>query len=204
MELTYFVMKFFIFYFGTICLSVISCGNPSEGNTNPQENEHITTLFGNKKFTFPTLSENAKAYITQWGAYEDFEVEAKTINGSTIEDLRDKSERLVSRIDSLTKKVPDTLQTQSIISRVMVAKTRALLLQQEVHKARIDSSQLQIQIDEMNMATKNLIIQINEKFQKDDIDFQRKDDENKEIEKQKKFLDSVYKSELQDKKSNNL
>ena len=86
----------------------------------------------------------------------------------------------------------------------MVAKTRALLLQQEVHKARIDSSQLQIQIDEMNMATKNLIIQINEKFQKDDIDFQRKDDENKEIEKQKKFLDSVYKSELQDKKSNKL
>lgn len=179
---------------------VVSCGDASEKTEIPQLVMDSTILYGNKAFVFPSLSENASSYISQWGAFEDFEEEAKNINGSTIEALRDKSERLISRIDSLTKKVPDTLQTQSIISRVMVAKTRASLLRQEVNKGRIDSLRLQTYLDEMNMATKNLIIQVNEKFQKDAIDFQRRDDEKKELEKQKRFLDSVYKSELQDKK----
>ena len=195
-------MKFFNLFIVSLFLLLISCGNPSEEINNPLERQNSTTLFGNKKFVFPQLSENAKEYITQWGAYEDFEGEAKSLNGSTIEDLRDKTERLISRIDSLTKMVPDTLKTQPIVSRVMVAKTRASLLRQEVHEATIDSTRLEEQINEMNMATKNLIIQINEKFLKDDIDFQRKDDEKKELEKQKRFLDSVYQSELNDQKTN--
>ncbi len=195
-------MKLRTLSFFTCFLIIVSCGDTLETTEAPQIIVDSTTLYGNKAFVFPLLSENAKSYISQWGAFEDFEVEAKNINGSTVEALRDKSERLISRIDSLTKKVPDTLQTQSIISRVMVAKTRASLLRQEVNKGRIDSLRLQAYLDEMNMATKNLIIQINEKFQKDAIDFQRKDDEKKELEKQKRFLDSVYKSELQDKKAN--
>ena len=191
-------MNFFNLFLTTVLLLVISCGKNSETIENPQEILDTTTLFGDGNFVFPALSKNAKAYITQWGAFEDFETEAKSVNNSTIEVLQDKTERLISRIDSLTKKVPDTLQTQSIVSRVMVAKTRAHLLHQEVRKMQIDSTRLQKQIYEMNRATKNLLIQINEKFQKDAIDFQRKDDEKKEIEKQKRFLDSVYKSELQD------
>jgi hypothetical protein len=57
----------------------------------------------------------------------------------------------------------------------------------------------------MNIAVKNLIIQINEKFQKDAIDLQRIENEKKEIEKQKQLLDSVYQIELQNKikKENN-
>lgn len=192
-------MKIFILSFVCTLFLLISCGNPSEV-VEVQEDTHDTSaIFGNSDFQFPVLSENAKAYITHWGAFEDFEGEAKNIQGSTLEELRDKTERLKSRLDSLTKKVPDTLQTQSIVSRVMVAKTRAALLYQEVRKAHLDSSRLETQIVEMNKATKNLIIQINEKFLKDAIDFQRKDDEKKEIEKQKRFLDSVYQAELKDK-----
>ncbi len=181
---------------------MISCGDTVNESEKPQEVVDSNSLYGNSAFVFPVLTENAKTYISEWGAYEDFESEAKNINGNTIEVLRDKSERLISRIDSLTKKVPDTLFTQSIVSRVMVAKTRASLLRQEVNKGRIDSVKLQSYLDEMNIATKNLIIQINEKLQKDDIDFQQKDDEKKELEKQKRFLDSVYKSEIQDKSAN--
>jgi predicted nucleic acid-binding Zn-ribbon protein len=197
-------VNFFNLFLASFLLIVVSCGNNSETIENPQEILDSSTLFGDANFVFPSLSENAKTYITQWGAFEDFETEAKRINGNTIEALRDKTERLISRIDSLTKKVPDTLQTNAIVSRVMVAKTRAHLLYQEVRKMQIDSGKLQQQIFEMNRATKNLLIQINEKFQKDAIDFQRKDDEKKEIEKQKRFLDSVYKTELQDTKVKNV
>jgi len=186
-----------------VCLFIMSsCGDSSEMNEYPQDVVDATTLYGNKTFVFPSLSENAKVYVSHWGAFEDFETEAKNISSSTIEALRDKSERLITRIDSLTKKIPDTLFTQSIISRVMVAKTRASLLRQEVNKGQIDSLRLQSHLHEMNMATKNLIIQINEKFLKDAIDFQQKDEEKKELEKKRRFLDSVYKAEVQDKKNN--
>jgi hypothetical protein len=192
-----------LFYLQSVVLFslIISCGSPSEEISPSQEIENTTAVYGNKNFVFPTLSENAKVYITQWGAYEDFENEAKEINGSTLEDLKIKSERLLARIDSLTKKVPDTLRNQPIVSRVMIAKTRASLLFQEVQLTPIDSVNVAFQIDELNEAIKNLIVQINEKFQKDYIDFQRKDDEKKEIEKQKRFLDSVFQSELRDKNS---
>jgi len=45
---------------------------------------------------------------------------------------------------------------------------------------------------------KNLFIQINEKFEKDAVDLQRVDSENKELVLQKQFLDAVYKAELED------
>ena len=53
---------------------------------------------------------------------------------------------------------------------------------------------------QMNQATISLINQINEKFQKDRIDAQRRDDELKELEKQKRFVDSVELLELADQK----
>ena len=138
----------------------------------------------------------------QWGAFEDFEIEAKSINGSTIDGLRTKTKRLVRSLDSISKRVPDTLRTKPIVSRLIVAKTRAMLLQQELQKRNIDSVRLQLQIKEMNHAAKNLIIQINEKFLKDAIDLQRIDSEKKEIESQKQFMDSIFKQEIKDNKSN--
>ena len=75
-------------------------------------------------------------------------------------------------------------------------------MQQELQKRNIDSVRLQLQIKEMNHAAKNLIIQINEKFLKDAIDLQRIDSEKKEIESQKQFMDSIFKQEIKDNKSN--
>ena len=182
-----------------------SCGNSSEETQSAQNLiEDTNSLYGDKDIVFPELSESAKIYVEKWGVFEDFQQEAKSINGSNIESLRDKTERLRARVDSLTKKLPDTLFVSPIYSRVIVAKTRAELLHQEAHKPRIDSTKLQFNITEMNIATRNLIIQINEKFQKDETYFQLKDNEKKELEKQKRFLDSVYKAEREDLKNNNL
>ena len=195
-------MKLIFLSLITIFLLAVSCENPSEVVETKQENIEATILFGDNDFILPALSENARTYSMQWGAFEDFEIEAKSINGSTVEGLRAKTERLINRLDSITKKVPDTLNTTPIISRVMVTKTRAMLLRQEVQKTNIDSARLHLQIREMNVAASNLITQINEKFLKDAIDFQRIDSEKKEIENQKRLMDSIFKSELEDNKSN--
>ena len=194
--LTRLIMKLFFLSLITIFLSLASCGNSSEEIETTQENIETTIIFGEKNFVFPDLSENAKSYGMQWGAFEDFEIEAKSINGSTIDGLRTKTTRLINSLDSISRKVPDTLNTKP-----EVAKTRAMLLQQELQKTNIDSAKLQLQIKEMNNAAKNLIIQINEKFLKDAIDFQRVDSEKKEIENRKR-LDSIFKQEIEDNKSN--
>ncbi|MFK5983420.1 MAG: hypothetical protein QM499_10935 [Flavobacteriaceae bacterium] len=193
-------MKSFILLL--VSIIIISCGNNSEEKTEiitPQKTNN--SLYGDVNFNFPSLTENAITEVMHWGAFEDFETQVKSINGNSIKDVKIKSKQLISQLDSLTKKIPDTLYTKSIYSRVIVVKTRANLLNQEVNKAQFDSARLQNYFYEMNVSVKNLIIQINEKLQKDAIDFQRIDNEKQELEIQKKFLDSVYKSELKDQKN---
>jgi len=193
-------MKYFYIIFLTIL--VISCGKTLEANKESLEVEKgDNSFYGNPNFIFLELTENAKIEVMHWGAFEDFEVQAKSINGKTIESIKEKSSQIVSLLDSITKKIPDTLFTRAIYSRILVVKTRSNLLKQEINKSHIDSFRLQNYIDEMNISTNNLIIQINEKFLKDAIDSQRIENEKQELENQKIFLDSVYKSELQDQKN---
>lgn len=191
----------YIFSISVLVFFAISCGNNSEETIVQTElKPENASRYGDKEFVFPTLSNKAADQITQWGIYEDFQTEIKSINGKTIEELQSKMERITSHVDSLSKNVPDTLFTQSLQSRIIVIKTQTSLLNQELAKDRIDSVRLQNYIKEVNISVKNFIIQINEKFLKDDIDLQRKEDEKKELEKQKRFLDSIYQLELQDQK----
>jgi len=186
-----------------LSFTLISCGNSSEESVTPlPAKQLISRLYGNTNFKFPDLTDEAKIEVSHWGAYEDFDTEVKTINGNTIEELQIRTSQLVFHIDSLTKKIPDTLNTRAIFSRMAVVKTRSKLLEQEVNKSRIDSLRLQNYFEEMNSSVKNLIVQINEKFQKDAIDLQRVTSEKQELEKQQRFLDSVYQIELQDKNNN--
>ncbi|MBV1923440.1 MAG: hypothetical protein KUG68_05345 [Flavobacteriaceae bacterium] len=197
-------MKSFITYIIPILILgfiVISCGNSSEETVLQSDlKQDSIILYGDKTFVFPTLSNKASDQVTQWGVFEDFESEIKSINGKTIEELQSKMERILTQVDSLSNNIPDTVYTQSLFSRIIVIKTRTSLLNQELNKSRIDSLRLQKYINEVNVSMKNFIIQINEKFLKDDIDLQRKEDEKKELEKQKKFLDSIYQLELEDQK----
>lgn len=199
---TIIMKKFISCYFTLLCFSLvfISCKEEVETQQETKTQNNTNSLYGDTSFKFPKISNLAREQMIEWAVFEDFEMQAKTINGSTIEGLKTKAEQLVLYSDSLTNKMPDTLKTQAIKSRVIVLQSRNQLLNQELKKGRIDSVKLQKSITEVNKSISNLVLQINEKFQKDNIDFTRKEDEKKELEKQKRFLDSVYQSELQDQK----
>jgi len=181
---------------------MLSCGDSS------QEDELLGTVvqdtlrYSIKKYSFPPLSSNAREQIENWSVYDDFYAEASTLNGLNLENLRLKTTKLLSHTDSLSKKIPDTLFTSAIYSRLVILRTRVELLKQEVNRDRdvVETQRIEANIQETNNAVKNLIVQLNEKFQKDGIDLQRIDNEKKELEKQKKFLDSVYRAELKDQK----
>ena len=194
-------MKFLNFLI--VSLIIFSCGNNQDESTQKIIPQKInSSIYGNSDFEFPIISENARAEVINWGAFEDFEKQAKTINGTSMEVIKTKSILMVSHIDSIIKKIPDTLNTPLIFSRVIVVKTRTQLLNLEVNKAHFDSVRLQDYFKEMNISVRNLFIQINEKFEKDAIDLQRIDTEKKELVLQKEFLEAVYKSELEDQNNN--
>lgn len=180
---------------------IFSCGNSSVENENQDNTNNTSIIFGNTNFVFPELSAPAKVQAVHWGVLEDLFSETKNINGSNYQDLRNLSERLKEYSDSLFKNIPDTLNTKPINSRLLVLKTRSELLFQAAHKDAIDSLNLQNSVSELNSAVKNLIIHLNEKFQKDNIDFQRKEDEENELKKQQRFRDSVMNLELKDQKN---
>ncbi|MDN3723172.1 hypothetical protein QRD02_02155 [Aequorivita sp. SDUM287046] len=178
-----------------------SCGESSEENQKPASSIDSSIIFGSEDYQFPPLSPPAKEQAVHWGVLEDFLSEAKNLNGSNYQDLRNRSELLKQYSDSLTKNIPDTLDTKPINSRLLVLKTRSALLFQAAHLPSIDSSKVQNSMDELNLAVTNLIVQLNEKFQKDNIDFLRKEDEQNELKNQQRYKDSILNLELQDKKN---
>ena len=180
---------------------IFSCRNSSEEDQNQSPANDASIIFGDKGYDFPELSPPAKEQAVHWGVLEDFLSEAKKANGSNYQDLRNRSELLRQYSDSLFKNIPDTLNTKPINSRLLVLKTRSELLFQTSHRATIDSLKVQQSLEEMNIAIKNLIVQLNEKFQKDNIDFQRKDDEKNELKKQQRYKDSIVNLELKDQQN---
>lgn len=178
-------------------LLIFSCGNSSE-ETNQMSLDNVSVIFGEENYVFTQLSSQAKEQAGKWDVLNDFLSETKQLNGGEYQDIRNRSERLQQFSDSLIKSVPEALNSNPINSRLVVIKTRSDILYQNSHKAILDSAGIQNAIVEMNSAVDNLIMHLNEKFEKERIDLQRKDNEEMELNKLKKSKDSIMNLELQD------
>lgn len=157
-----------------------------------------TTVYTLKNLKLPTLSPTAKTVLDNWPIFLEFEKEMASLQPNTLSGLKTKIEKLLVQTDSIGKNIPDTLKANAIFSRLTIVKTRIGLLKQEVARGKTRPEIIQENLIETNKAVNNLIVQINEKFDKDKIDIERKDNEEKELEKQKKARDSIFKLELKD------
>mgnify|MGYP001079197153 FL=1 len=195
-------MKREFLFFSSICLLfVVSCIDSQQTATQTKTDQVTDSkLFGQADAMLPDFSESSENYISQWPVFDDLITEVLAINQASLTTIQQRSNLLVSRMDSLTKNIPDTLNTQPIYSRVIITKTRAAIVKQVANKGRLDTLQMQKAIMQMNLATANLIIQINEKFEKDTQDNSVKNNELKEKQVLKKRLDSVYKTSAQNNK----
>ena len=168
---------------------VLSCteNRHSTSQTTPVQISD-TLLFGWQDAKLPEFSESSENYISQWPVFEDLMTEVLAINQASLKTIQQRSHSLVSRMDSLAKNIPDTLNTQPIYARIVVTKTRAALVKQIANRSRLDSLAIEQAISQMNLATANLIIQINEKFEKDTQDNRVKNNELQEKQVLKKRL----------------
>ena len=195
-------MKREFLFFSSICLLfIVSCIDSQQTATQTKIDQVTDSkLFGQADAMLPDFSESSENYISQWPVFDDLITEVLAINQASLTTIQQRSNLLVSRMDSLTKNIPDTLNTQPIYSRVIITKTRAAIVKQVANKGRLDTLEMQKAIMQMNLATANLIIQINEKFEKDTQDNSVKNNELKEKQVLKKRLDSVYKTSAQNNK----
>ena len=195
-------MKREFLFFSSLCLLfVVSCIDSQQTATQTKIDQVTDSkLFGQADAMLPDFSESSENYISQWPVFDDLITEVLAINQASLTTIQQRSNLLVSRMDSLTKNIPDTLNTQPIYSRVIITKTRAAIVKQVANKGRLDTLEMQKAIMQMNLATANLIIQINEKFEKDTQDNSVKNNELKEKQVLKKRLDSVYKTSAQNNK----
>ncbi|WP_203295251.1 hypothetical protein [Luteirhabdus pelagi] len=178
---------------------LVSCDDQNE--TVSQEATDIETQemsFTTEAYSLPKVSPSVQELTSEWGAFEDFEAEVKRLRNPTLAELREESDRLLTRTDSLQKKIPDTLFTKPVEARVRVTFTRAKLLYQEAYRIPPDSAAVQNALKEMFDAASHLITQLNEKIQKDAIDLQRVESEQEEIKKQRRKRDSILQLEIQD------
>ncbi|MGI9593838.1 MAG: hypothetical protein ACR2MH_04500 [Patiriisocius sp.] len=175
----------------SICLLIVvlSCTDNRHSTSQTTPVQILDTLlFGWQDARLPEFSKSSENYISQWPVFEDLMTEVLAINQASLKTIQQRSHSLVSRMDSLAKNIPDTLNTQPIYARIVVTKTRAALVKQIANKSRLDSLAIEQAISQMNLATANLIIQINEKFEKDTQDNRVKNNELQEKQVLKKRL----------------
>lgn len=179
-----------------ICM--ISCNNANTAEESTSEPVQDTTLYATQSFSLPKLSAKAEAFVADWPIFQEFEQEITALQKVRLERLTQGAEKLLVQADSLTRTLPDTLNSQSINSRLKVIDTRLKLLIQASKKNNATPPEIETQITETQKAIRHLWFQINEKVEKDQIDEQQKEEEEMELEKQRKARDSIFNLELQD------
>ncbi len=194
------IIPFFLFFCLFIGLTV-ACEETVETEISIQTID-TKTRYGKNLVALPVLSDAAKEQAVSWSVFEEFEANTNRLKNQTIPALKNISEELTFQTDSLLTKIPDTINTRPIFARLILANTRAKLLEQLSKNDVVDSLKLETSLKEMNLAVQNLFIEMNRTFTKGKIDDELKETEKKELEKQRKFLDSVYKAEIQDNKGN--
>ena len=177
---------------------MVACANSSEEQLPVTNTEEKNIVYGSHLPELPTLSEAARTQAIAWSVFEDFETNTKRLKGKTKPAIGNIAEQLIQQTDSLLLNIPDSIDTRPVHARLILVNTRAKLLGQLAKEHNADSLRLETNLQEMNTAVQNLFIEMNRKFRKGKIDEQLKETEKKELEKQQKFLDSVYKAELED------
>lgn len=156
----------------------IACGEKqSEEKINP-ESETIHPQKEN--IEYPPLSPEAQNVISSWQYFQEFENDLKSINKGNLRDYNSETERMVTVADSLLKNIPETLSTTAISSRMRVVNVRIKLLNETLQQPNSQAEKILQNLEEMNTAFTNLLIQINGKFEKENIDFETQTEENLE------------------------
>ncbi|WP_339610322.1 hypothetical protein [uncultured Planktosalinus sp.] len=159
---------------------VIACdsGSNQKNNSATETADSVTISLPKTNVDFPQLSADAQNIITSWLYFQEFENDLKRINSGNVRNYQTETKRMVSVSDSLLRNIPEPLNTKPISSRMRVVNVRVKLLDETMHQPNVTTQVISKNLEETNTAFSNLIIQINETFEKQRIDEMTRFDQN--------------------------
>lgn len=158
-----------LLFITAIFFILVSCNSNTASNSDIYT-EEIEIELPISDVSFPNLSADAMDKITSWQYFQEFENDLKQINRGNVRSYRSETERMSAVADSLLKNIPEVLNTNAISSRMRVVNVRVKLLEESIHQPNAELEVITNHLKETNNAFTNLIIQINEKFEKMRID----------------------------------
>jgi hypothetical protein len=162
-------MKHFAFLLSFIL--VIGCNTKTEQITNTisdeeKDSEIITEKdIENLKYTDYVLSPEANEAVINWQRYQELLMQIDYLKQAEFSFFGGKNEILITFLKDLKNDMPQKLVTPAITERLIALETKLLKLHSTLILSNAKKSELLQNIQELLVATSNLHLQINKKFE---------------------------------------
>ncbi|WP_422106790.1 hypothetical protein [Winogradskyella sp.] len=155
-------------------LLLVSCGEDNKPSTinddtsaTDQKKAITAKAIEDFKFTDYVLSSNGEQVVVNWDKYQELAIQVSYLKKADLSFFNGDKALLKGFIDTLKLEIPDTLQTNPIISRTTIIETTLLRLNENLTLDNIDYSLKLQSVEEVLIAFSNLNYQINKKLEKD-------------------------------------
>ncbi len=162
-------MKFFCLI--ASLLLVLGCNSKSGDATTQvtnkeQDSKRITAKdIENIKYTDFVLSPEANEAIVNWQQYQELMVQIEFLKQGDFSFFGGKNELLLSFLKDLKNDIPETVAAPSIKERLIALDTKILKFHSTLQLSNAKKEELLKNIKEILVATSNLHLQINKKFE---------------------------------------
>ena len=158
------------FLIALLFIFISACNSDEKSQNTPVVKADKRAVSKTQNWNAPEFSQKAREAVNTWKNFREFESNINYVNQAGVNSIADETRRMTEISDTLLQYIPKKLKTNPIESRTRVLKTRVYLLDERLNQQGISDSLLYAYLNEMNVAYTNLILKINEKFEKEAID----------------------------------
>ncbi|WP_296386623.1 hypothetical protein, partial [Winogradskyella sp.] len=124
----------------------------------------------NFDYTDYVLSENAEKVVANWEKYQEFAIQISYLKKADLSFFNGDKILLKTFIKEFKVGIPDTLQTNPIVSRQVIIETKLLKLNENLTIDNIDGKTKLLGVKDVLIAFSDLNYQINKKLERDIYD----------------------------------
>ena len=160
-------------FFSMVFFVLLSCGDNqaavNENNSESVNQEIKITQRAIEKFDYMdyVLSVNGEKAVMDWEKYQELVIQINYLKKADLSFFNGDKKLLGKFIDSFKVQIPDTLKTNSIVSRTVIVETSLLRLNENLTLENIDGGLKLEGVKEVLVAFSNLNYQINKKLERD-------------------------------------
>ena len=167
------LMKIRLVLLNILVILLISCNgekqplDTTDQETLSQKGVITARAIENFKFTDYVLSSNGEKVVANWDKYQELAIQVSYLRKADLSFFNGDKALLKGFVDTLKLSVPDTLETNPILSRTTIIQTTLLRLNENLTLDNIDDSLKLQSVKEVLVAFSNLNYQINKKMERD-------------------------------------